>query len=223
MILPTMSLEETLAHAQKELLAIESRLSQIIPKACSKALRYNRSTLTFTITAPNRTVFTIYISDTRKKYATVGAWFESKHGKSFIIPAESGCLIFRPHFFQRYAERFLHNTHDAVQAQEHFFYRYKFLGVYKGIEFGIFDDRANVAVIYEQGVGLGVAEEGDNWILNTFVSNDLLFPSQLAIADRIRNASINGDQLFIMEGDDGPTNVGYTVSKLDRKKLRLER
>jgi len=198
MILSTMSSQEIADHIYMEYKSVEKRILGKIRVECKTLTRLKRSTLTFTDRTRNMTVFTVYIASTERGLHTTGVWYESVRGKVFAVAGFKSVNFFSKHFFERYAERFIKKVVPVKEAAKHFFYKNILKGIYVGPLFDTENIPNRIAVIYEQGVALGSFVAGDHCALNTFIANEMLFPKQLELVERIRIESDEGKKIVAL-------------------------
>ncbi|MGC4020949.1 MAG: hypothetical protein QM734_02930 [Cyclobacteriaceae bacterium] len=189
MILPTMSREEIVDHLTSEYKCIEVRLTSKMNRAFKKLKKFNRSTFTFTEQTKNRTTFTIYVSSAKKGLVTIGAWGQNSIGKFFASIGPTGVSFYNHHFFIRYAERLLKLNVNVEQTAEHFFYKEDPITMYIGHLFSSDGTFNMFAAVYPEGVALGYVVNDQIGVTNTFLTNDMLFPNQRQMVDKMRSES----------------------------------
>jgi len=74
-----------------------------------------------------------------------------------------------------------------------------------------------VTVIFEEGVGFAVSIDEGNVITNTFVSNEMLFPQQKFIADKIRAESLGGKDPVVLYETETGTRLVRTNTALKKE------
>lgn len=167
MILPNMSRREISLHLMNERRSIEQRLQQIVSGVKEEVFYRSQSALTLTLTTPNATEFSIYISSSsRQCRITTGAWYPDGRKKTFVITHADSVIFVNQHFFDRYAQRLLRSNQPILKTAEQFFRRNTFRSILR-----VSKRFQGITMIFEDGLGLGGFWK-DYIELNTFITKD---------------------------------------------------
>lgn len=105
---------------------------------------------------------------------------DTSHGLHvFMIPVLDGIvsvLMFSPHFFQRYRDRFMNGNNDlkGIELIKHFFSRNSTFSSDDNVE-----DKRIFNASCEDGVCLGIEKDTDFYILRTFITYEMLRGKQI--------------------------------------------
>lgn len=199
MIVDSMSYEEIAHEIRKDIKGVYHELAKIATSKKYRKARLDSSNhgemhfRAFTLTSSHNNKYVVYPSSpSRKHYLKNGYVFVSpfcfcKHRGHFLAVTQAETLseavadiqIYTEHFFQRYNERFLHDSSLSIEEVAEHFFRYEAL---QNSSRNVTDPKTGKVekvCVFENGCSfVEIGGEYDYFIHRTFVNSNQLFANQ---------------------------------------------
>lgn len=183
MVVPSMTRKEVALHLLSEARKNKKRLESKVGIVAKLMRKLKVKFHNYQQLVGNNTLFTVYIygiDDTGVDYAA-GIWYRSELGLCWVTSgALDQVVFFTDHFFDRYAERYLHEAMTAQQAASKFYKVFKVSIARHTEEIAekVYRIQLPLAV---GGLALGFHDRNnDIAVYNTYVSSNLLHDEQQA-------------------------------------------
>jgi hypothetical protein len=213
MVVSSMTVQEIHNEFLTDVNTLDARISHYYEKFKRKVLKTNHFPLRcFYEFRTNKNNLYIIILSALKRHdhkcplvAKYGV-YDSPEGKYVVALLPNTTLIFPPHFFKRYRERIVK---DLSISNDNIIKLYlskewglminlideNFKGIYHCFENDEADDKVNLVGITSQGYCFGI-KQGDDCIIKTIISDDMLFENQKPLLDDLKQDYIE----FLKDG-----------------------